>query len=65
MGQAFKGDLGSGNLILPDCCSCVHEPHSCWTERERETRGEKKGKKKGGGVEESVVRSVISCLVLY
>lgn len=57
MGQAFKGDLGSGNLILADCCSCVHEPHSCWRERNE-----------GGGGRESVVlleRSVISCLVLY
>lgn len=62
MGQAFKGDLGSGNLILPDCCSCVHEPHSCW--RERDER-EKKGRRKEEGAEESVVRSVISCLVLY
>lgn len=44
MGQAFKGDLGSGNLILPDCCSCVHEPHSCWGGRKREEEG-----RKGGG----------------
>lgn len=64
MGQAFKGDLGSGNLILPDCCSCVHEPHSCWTERERNW-GEKNGGIKEEGIEESTVCSVISCLVLY
>lgn len=49
MGQAFKGDLGSGNLILPDCCSCVHEPHSCWTERERNW-GEKNGGRKEEGI---------------
>ena len=60
MGQAFKGDLGSGNLILADCCSCVHEPHSCW--REGGMRERKRGEV---GVEESNVRSVISCLVLY
>lgn len=44
MGQAFKGDLGSGNLILPDCCSCVHEPHSCWRER-----GKRERKREGRG----------------
>lgn len=42
MGQAFKGDLGSGNLILADCCSCVHEPHSCWREG-RGPRGAEEG----------------------
>lgn len=63
MGQAFKGDLGSGNLILADCCSCVHDPHSCWSEKRNE--GEKKGRKREEGAEESTVRSVISCLVLY
>lgn len=54
MGQAFKGDLGSGNLTLPDCCSCVHEPHSCWGGRQRErerNEGEKgeEGRRRGGG----------------
>lgn len=47
MGQAFKGDLGSGNLILPDCCSYVHEPHSCW--RDRGTRERKGDGRPGGG----------------
>lgn len=26
----------SGNLTLADCCSCVPEPHSCWSERGRD-----------------------------
>lgn len=34
-------------------------------EGERGKRGGKERKKAGGGLEESVVRSVISCLVLY
>lgn len=49
MGQAFKGDLGSGNLILPDCCLCVHDPYSCWKERKVESKGEEEEGRRGGG----------------
>lgn len=63
MGQAFKGDLGSGNLILPDCCSCVHEPHSCWRGRERERESgtrERKGEDRGGRGAGGGARGVLS-----
>lgn len=49
MGQAFKGDLGSGNPTLADCCPCVHEPHSCWRERGVGCGGRKTEEEEGGG----------------
>lgn len=46
------GGLLSGNLTLADCCSCVPEPHSCWSERAREggrNEGEVEEEGLGGG----------------